>query len=111
MKTLAWVLAALLLAGCNFEIPGQKAKDAAAMGYACRISKKSPEQCMRESPAFSQNAILDGWREADNDVKEKKVDTDFSAPPPFKSAVAEGEPPPEGENPPETQPAEPAKGH
>ena len=135
MKKLAWVLPALLLAGCEFEIPGQKAKDAAAMGYACRISKKSPEQCMRENPNFSQTAVLDGWREADKDVKDKKVDTNFSAPPPVVikpaggekkegEAAAEGEklpeggPPPEGEKKPEAEakPAEAkapeaAKGH
>ena len=107
MRALFWVLPALLLAGCGIEIPGQKAKDAAAMGYACRVSKKSPELCMRENPAFSQNAVLDGWREADSDVKERKVDTDFTSPPPIKSAV-EGEPQPEGEAKPEGE-AEPAK--
>lgn len=132
MKALAWMVPALLLAGCNFEIPGQKAKDAAAMGFACRVSKKSPEQCMRENPAFSQVAILDGWREADQEVKDKKVDTDFPPPPPVVikpvpaatekkegEAGAEGEKKPEGEQPPggekkpeaETKPAEPAKGH
>ncbi|MFA7241035.1 MAG: hypothetical protein WC091_13070 [Sulfuricellaceae bacterium] len=124
MNALAWVLSALLLAGCNFEVPGQKAKDAGAMGYACRISKKSPEQCMRENPTFSQIAILDGWREGDLDVKDKKVDTNFSPPPPVvippppappKKEGEEGEKKPEGEAPPEakaaepTQPPEPAK--
>jgi len=135
MKRLVWMLPALLLAGCNFEIPGQKAKDAAAMGYACRISKKSPEQCMRENPTFSQTAILEGWREGDQDVKDKKVDTNFTAPPPVVikppaaekkegEAGAEGEKKPEGEAPPEGEKkpeaevppgepkaAEPAKGH
>ena len=141
MKKLAWVLvvlAALLLAGCNFEMPGQKAKDASAMGFACRISKKSPEQCMRENPTFSQTAILEGWREGDQDVKDKKVGTDFSPPPPVVikppapekkegEAGAEGEKKPEGETPPEgekkpeaeakpadataTPAAEPAKAH
>lgn len=106
MKRFAWLLPALLLAGCEFEIPGQKAKDAAAMGYACRVSKKSPEQCMRENPDFSQTAILEGWREADVDVKDKKVDTNFPPPPrviikpPAAKAGeakegAEDEPPPE----------------
>lgn len=121
MNKLAWVVPALLLAGCNFEIPGQKAKDAAAMGYACRISKKSPEQCMRENPTFSQVAILDGWREGDLDVKDKKVDTNFTLPPPVVipppappkkkegEAGAEEEKKPEGETPPEAKAAEPAK--
>lgn len=130
MKKLVWLLPALLLAGCEFEIPGQKAKDAAAMGYACRISLKSPELCMRENPNFSQTAILEGWRDADKDVKDKKVDTNFAAPPPLAikpaggekkegEAGAEGEKKPEGEpaaageKPPEAEakPAEPAKGH
>ena len=111
MKKLACILPALLLAGC--EIPGQKTKDAAAMGYACRVSKKSPEQCMRENPPFSQTAILDGWREADMDVKDKKVDTNFLPPPPVVikppavkkegEAGAEGEKKPEGEVPPEEE--------
>jgi len=131
MKKLAWVVPALLLAGCEFEIPGQKAKDAAAMGYACRVSKKSPELCMRENPIFSQTAILEGWREADQDVKDKKIDTNFAAPPPVVVKPAgeetnEGEaaaavapvpasavPVQEGEKKPETEakPAEPAKGN
>ncbi len=119
MKKLAWVVPALLLAGCEFEIPGQKAKDAAAMGYACRISKKSPELCMRENPAFSQTSILEGWREADKDVKDKKIDTNFATPAPMKKpgdgAAAEGEKKPDGEPKPEAEaeakPAEPTKGH
>ena len=126
MKKLAWVVPALLLAGCEFEIPGQKAKDAAAMGYACRISKKSPELCMRENPAFSQTAVLEGWRDADKDVKDKKVDTNFAvtAPAAIKPAgeeKTEGEagaaaapPTQEGEKKPpeaEAKPVEPAKGH
>jgi len=130
MKKLAWVVPALLLAGCEFEIPGQKAKDAAAMGYACRISKKSPELCMRENQNFSQTAILEGWRDADKDVKDKKVDTNFAVPPPVLIKPAgeekkEGEagaeaatPTPEGEKKPEAEakPAEAkapeaAKGH
>lgn len=108
MKRLAWLLPALLLAGCEFEIPGQKAKDAAAMGYACRVSKKSPEQCMRENPDFSQTAILEGWREADADVKDKKVDTDFPPPPRViikpagpKTSKGETKEGAEGEQPPE----------
>ncbi len=109
MKRLAWLLPPLLLAGCEFEIPGQKAKDASAMGYACRVSKKSPEQCMRENPDFSQTAILEGWREADVDVKDKKVDTNFPPPPPVilkpaeSAKKAEGEA--EGEAVPEPEPA------
>lgn len=129
MKKLAWVVPALLLAGCEFEIPGQKAKDAAAMGYACRVSKKSPELCMRENPTFSQTAILEGWREADKDVKDKKVDTNFAAPPPVvvkpageekkegetgaEAAAPAASPAPEGEKKPEAEakPSEPAKGN
>lgn len=109
MKRLAWLLPLILLSGCEFEIPGQKAKDASAMGYACRVSKKSPEQCMRENPDFSQTAILNGWREADTDVKDKKVDTNFPPPPPviLKPAApvkkAEGET--EGEAAPAAEPA------
>ncbi|MBS4097127.1 MAG: hypothetical protein KGZ83_09885 [Sulfuricella sp.] len=118
MKRLAWVLLAVSLAGCEFEIPGQKAKDAAAMGYACRVSVKSPEQCMRENPKYNPTPLLEGWHEADKDVKDKKVDTNFPPPPPVilqpetppkKKAEGEGA---EGEAKPEGEPAaaaEPAK--
>jgi ribosome modulation factor len=131
MKRFAWVVPALLLAGCDLELPGQKAKDAAAMGYACRVSKKSPELCMRENPIYNPTAILEGWRDADKDVKDKKVDTNFATATGASSTgeagekkaegvpAAEGEKKPEGEQKPEgekkpegeAKPAEPAKGN
>ncbi len=108
MKRLALVWFALSLAGCEFEIPGQKAKDAVAMGYACRVSIKSPEQCMRENPKYPPVSLLEGWHEADKDVKDKKVETNFPPPPPVvipvdpppqpkKKEGEEGEAKPEGE--------------
>lgn len=113
MKRLAWAFLAVSLAGCEFEIPGQKAKDAVAVGYACRVSVKSPEQCMRENPKYPQVSILEGWQEADKDVKDKKVDTNFPPPPPVilqpepkkkpEGEAKEGEAPAEGE-------AKPAEG-
>lgn len=109
MKRIAWVLLAVPLTGCEFEIPGQKAKDAVAVGYACRVSVKSPEQCMRENPKYNPTSLLEGWQEADKDVKDKKVDTNFPPPPPVvlqpvkKGEGAEGEASPEAAAPAEAE--------
>ena len=68
--------AALALAGCD-RITGadqQKALNAEAIGYACRISLKTPEDCMKENEAQSPTSILSGWKEADKDIKEKTID-------------------------------------
>lgn len=107
MKRFAWVFLSLSLAACELEIPGAKAKDAAAMGYACRVSVKSPEQCMRENPKYPPVSILEGWQEADKDVKEKKVETNFPPPPPVVIPVDPPPPPPkkkEGEGEGEAKP-------
>ncbi len=105
--------AALPLAGCEM-ITGEKAKDGEAVGYACRLSNKSPEECMKENNAYTPTSILGGWKTAEKDVKEKKVGIQLGK----GTAPAEGETPaageakPEGEQPPaEAHPAtpEPAK--
>ena len=58
-----------------------KYQDAKATGYACRVSKKLPEDCMKENDAHSPSSILDGWKEADKDIHEKLIDPRMSAPP------------------------------
>ncbi len=69
-------IAALALVGCD-RITGadqQKTLDAEAIGYACRISLKTPEDCMKENETQSPTSVLYGWKEADKDVKEKAID-------------------------------------
>jgi hypothetical protein len=105
--------AALPLAGCEM-ITGEKAKDGESVGYACRVSNKSPEECMKENSAYTPTSILGGWKTADKDVKDKKVDTQFGkkAAPAGGETPAEGEAKPEGEQPPaeaQSPPPEPTK--
>ena len=69
-------IAALVLVGCD-RITGadqQKALDAEAIGYSCRISLKPPEDCMKENDTHSPTSILYGWKEADKDVQAKNID-------------------------------------
>ena len=81
---------ALLLAGCD-KLTGaadQKIADAEAIGYACRVSQKTPEACMKENEAQSPSSVLDGWKSADKDIKEKAIDITMSNPP---AAMSSGE--------------------
>ncbi|MBU3735528.1 MAG: hypothetical protein FGM62_00980 [Methylobacterium sp.] len=76
MRGAALVLALLLLAGCD-KLTGaaeQKIADAEAIGFACRVSSKTPEECMKENEAQSPSSILDGWKSADEDIKAGKLD-------------------------------------
>jgi len=78
MRTRRFVLllAALGLVGCD-RITGagqQKTLDAEAIGYACRISLKTPEDCMKENETYSPTSVLYGWKEADKDVQSKVID-------------------------------------
>jgi len=71
--------AALALAGCDriASMTGavdQKTLDAEAIGYACRISVKTPEDCMKENDTHSPTSILFGWKEAERDIKENAID-------------------------------------
>lgn len=70
------LIAALALVGCD-RITGaadQKILDAQAVGYACRISLKTPEDCMKENETHSPTYVLNGWKEADRDVNERVID-------------------------------------
>lgn len=78
------LIAALALVGCD-RITGagqQKTLDAEAIGYACRISLKTPEDCMKENEAQSPTSVLLGWKEADKDIKEKTIDPSMGKLPP-----------------------------
>lgn len=80
----------LALAGCD-KLTGaadQKIADAEAIGFACRVSQKTPEACMKENEAQSPSSILDGWKSADEDIKAGKLDPTMSG---MSSASAEGE--------------------
>ncbi|MDP4030027.1 MAG: hypothetical protein Q8P42_13810 [Gallionella sp.] len=86
MRTRRFVLllAALGLVGCD-RITGadqQKTLDAEAIGYACRISLKAPQDCMQENEAHSPTSILYGWKEADKDVQSKVIDPSMGKNPP-----------------------------
>ncbi len=114
MFRLALLALLITLAGCD-RITGaaeQKVSDAEAIGYACRVSFKKPEDCMKENDAQSTTAVLAGWRAADKDITEKTLDpsmgrdhsihaaSDPAATEPAKSSVssepsAEKEPPPD----------------
>lgn len=95
MRLHLWVLpiAAFLLPGCD-RLTGADVKknlDAEAIGYACRISMKTPEECMKENEAQSPTSVLFGWKEADKDIKEKTIDPNMGKPtlPQSAPAVAE----------------------
>jgi hypothetical protein len=70
------LIATLALAGCDM-ITGageQKNRDAEAIGYACRVSLKAPETCMKENEAQSPTSILKGWKDAEKDIAEEAID-------------------------------------
>lgn len=76
MRRAALLLACLALVACD-RLTGaatQKILDAEAIGYACRVSMKAPEDCMKENEAQSPSSILDGWKQADKDISKKSID-------------------------------------
>jgi len=104
-SSLIFLLAAALpLAGCEMLGGGDKGKDGESVGYACRVSSKLPEDCMKENNTYTPTSILEGWKHADKDVKEKKVDSQLgkgqpAAEAPEGAPKAEGDAKPEGEKP------------
>lgn len=66
----------------------QKIADAEAIGYACRVSLKKPEDCMKENEAQSPSSVLGGWKAADKDIKDKKINAEMSNSPVAASEVA-----------------------
>jgi len=80
MRRASLLLVLLLLAGCD-KLTGaadQKIADAEAIGFACRVSGKTPEACMKENEAQSPSSVLDGWKSADEDIHSGKVDPNMS---------------------------------
>jgi hypothetical protein len=70
------LIIALMLTGCD-RITGaanQKILDAEAIGYACRVSLKTPEDCMKENETQSPTSVLDGWKMANKDIDGQLID-------------------------------------
>lgn len=112
MRAFALLLCALALTGCD-KITGaadQKIADAEAVGFACRVAQKQPENCMKENEAQPPASLLDGWKSADEDIKAGKLDPGMSNAASEKKEgdhAAEGEPKPaDGEKPAEEAPKE-----
>ncbi|MDP1594054.1 MAG: hypothetical protein Q8L80_07410 [Gallionella sp.] len=77
------LLIVLATSGCD-RITGvaeQKIYDAEAVGYACRVSLKTPEDCMKENEAHSPSSVLMGWKSADKDITDRKLDPSMGANP------------------------------
>ena len=84
------VLCLLALSGCDklksmmgggVAVVDPKELDAQAIGYACRVSKKQPEPCMKENDGQSPSQILFGWKKADKDIKARVIDASPNAEP------------------------------
>lgn len=70
------LLAAFGLAGCD-RLTGEadrKTYDAEAVGYACRVSLKVPEDCMKENEGHSPTSVLAGWKKANKDIEDNVID-------------------------------------
>lgn len=112
MRAFALLLGLFVLTGCD-KLTGaadQKIADAEAIGFACRVSGKTPEACMKENEAQPPSSILDGWKTADEDIKAGKLDPGMSnvatPKPEGEGASAEGETKPaEGADKKEEKPA------
>jgi hypothetical protein len=77
------LIIATITSGCD-KFSGdadQKTSDAQAIGYACRVSLKKPEDCMKENTVQSTTSILTGWKAADTDISERKLDPNMGSDP------------------------------
>jgi hypothetical protein len=90
---LVLLVISVVASGCD-QITGvaeQKISDAEAIGYACRVSLKKPEDCMKENEVQSTTSVLAGWKAADKDIAERTLDPSMGADPAtaviLKSAV------------------------
>ena len=86
------LMTVLVLVGCD-RITGaanQKILDAEAIGYACRVSFKTPEDCMKENESQSPTSILDGWKMANKDIDGQIIDPSMGKA--TKAGVAQSQP-------------------
>ncbi|MBU0593018.1 MAG: hypothetical protein KKH74_04680 [Gammaproteobacteria bacterium] len=88
IASLLLLAAALPLAGCELLSGGDKGKDGESIGYACRLSDKLPEDCMKENSTYTPTSILEGWKRAD---KEKNPNLHPSADQTTGDAATQGE--------------------
>lgn len=105
------LLAAVTLVGCD-RITGEadrKMFDAEAIGYACRVSYKPPEDCMKENESHSPTSILSGWKAADKAIKEGIIDPAMGKRQAFPSPVPPAAAAPGEAKPAEAAPAKPAE--
>lgn len=97
-RATALLIVAIASTGCD-RLTGaaeQKVSDAEAIGYACRVAAKQPEDCMKENDSKSPSSILLGWKAADKDIVDKTLDPSMgkdsaSAEPPATDAGAQGD--------------------
>lgn len=83
------IAAVLALAGCD-RITGaeqQRILDAESIGYACRVSQRTPEDCMKENESHSPTYILRGWKAASVDIEDKIIDPNMGKNKPAGTAV------------------------
>lgn len=104
MNRLVLLLCIPMLASCD-KLTGaadQKIADAEAIGFACRVADKQPEVCMKENDAYSPSSVLDGWKAADEDIRDGKLggkatgDASSATKEGEAAAPAEGDKPAEG---------------
>lgn len=80
----AVLILSALLAGCDRlqeEItgePGPEVQDAQAIGYACRVSRKTPEDCIADNETHRPSHILTGWQLADYEIHSQLLDPDMT---------------------------------
>lgn len=103
--SLLLLAAALPLAGCEMLSGGDKGKDGESIGFACRLSDKLPEDCMKENSTYTPTSILTGWKRADTEKKEAV----HGAEKPAEEAAVEGEAKPDGDQAAESAAEQPAK--
>lgn len=91
--------AALPLSGCEMLNGSDKARDGESLGFACRISNKLPEDCMKENSTYTPTSILTGWKAADKEALDKQMGIRKDKPAAADAAKTEGEAAPEGDKP------------
>ncbi|MDO8207567.1 MAG: hypothetical protein Q7T38_07100 [Gallionella sp.] len=86
---IAWLLIAAATTGCDriTGVADQKTSDAESIGYACRVSLKKPEDCMKENESQSTTAVLTGWKAADKDIQDKRLDPSMGSDPAYAERV------------------------
>lgn len=79
MRLIIVVLATLMLMGCDKiqSLIDTRAADAKAIGYACRMAQKLPNECMAENPKQPQSYLLAGWQKADEEIKDGMADPEM----------------------------------